>query len=73
MSRFCDFEMNAPNSEEVNSSLTGGETHSLGSHGVEDDGNAGAGLSILIISEEVARQIKAATDPLENNWKSSVI
>ena len=44
--------------------MTGDETHSLGSHEVEDVGNAAASSSSPITSEEVARQIKAATDPL---------
>ena len=56
--------MSAPNSEEVNTRLTGDEAHILGSHDVEDVGNATAGWSLSITSEEVARQIKAATDPL---------
>ena len=61
---FCDFELSAPTSEEVNTGLTGDETHSLGSHEVEDIGNAATSSSAPITSEEVARQIKAATDPL---------
>ena len=32
--------MSAPNSEEVNTSLTGDGAHSLGSHEVENVGNA---------------------------------
>ena len=51
------------NSEEVNTSLTCDETHSLGSHEVEDVGNAATSSSAPITSEEVARQIEAATDP----------
>ena len=56
--------MSAPTSEEVNTSLTGDETHSLGNHEVENIGNAATSSSALITSEEVARQIKAATDAL---------
>ena len=56
--------MSALNSGEMNASFTGDETHSLGSHGVEDVGNAAASSSVTITLEEVARQIKAATNPL---------
>ena len=56
--------MNAPNSEEVSTSMTGDETQSLRSHEVEDVSNAAVSSSAHITSEEVARQIKAATDPL---------
>ena len=56
--------MNAPNSQEVKTKLTGDETHSLGSHEVEDFGNVAASSSAPITSEEVPRQIKAANDPL---------
>ena len=56
--------MSAPNTEEVKTSLTGDETHSLCSHEVEDVGNAASSSSTPITSEEVARQIEAAPDPL---------
>ena len=56
--------MSAPNSAEVNTSLTGDETHSLGIHEVEEVGNAATNSSVPISSEEAARQIKAATNPL---------
>ena len=56
--------MSAPNSEEVNTSLTGDETLSSGSQEVEDVGNAVTSSSAPITSEEVAREIKADTDPL---------
>ena len=56
--------MSAPNSEEVSTSLTGDETHSLGSHELEDVGKAATSSNTPITSEEVTRQIKAATDPL---------
>ena len=48
----------------MNTSLTGDETHSLGSHEAEDVGNVATISSTSITSEEVAWQIKAATDPL---------
>ena len=69
-SRICNSEMSAPNLEEVNTSLTGDETHSLGSNEVEDVGNATTGSSIPLTSEEVARQIKAATGPLTKQLKT---
>ena len=56
--------MSAPNSEEVNTSLTGDETLSLGSQEVEDVGNAATRSRASITSEEVARQVKADNDPL---------
>ena len=56
--------MSAPNSGEVNTSMTGDDTHSLGSHEVEDVDNAAASFSVPITSEEVARQIKVTNDPL---------
>ena len=56
--------MGAPNSEDVNTNVTGDKTHRLGSQEVEDVGKAATGASVPITSEEVARQIKAATDPL---------
>ena len=56
--------MSAPNSQEVNASLTGDETHSSSGREVEDVGNAATSSSAPITSEEVARQIEAATDTL---------
>ena len=56
--------MRASNSEEVNTRLTSDETHILGNHEVEDVGNDATSSSAPITSEEVARQIKVATDPL---------
>ena len=56
--------MSAPNSEEINNSMTGDETHSLGSHEIEDVGSAATSSSVPITSEVVARQITAATDRL---------
>ena len=56
--------MSVPNTEEVNTSATDDETHSLCSHELEDVGNAAASLSAPITSEEIARQIKTATDAL---------
>ena len=49
---------------EMNTSLTGEETHSLDGNEVEDVNSAATGLSVPITSEEVAWQIRAATDPL---------
>ena len=48
---------------EMNTSLTREETHSLDGNDVEDSNSAATGLSAPIMSEEVARQIRAATDP----------
>ena len=56
--------MSAPNTEELNTSGTGDETQSLGSHELEDVGKAASNSNALITSKEVTRQIKAATDPL---------
>ena len=56
--------MNTPSLEEVNTSETGDKTHSLGSHELQDVGNAASSSTTPITSEEVAGQIKAATDPL---------
>ena len=56
--------MSAPNSEEVSTSMTGDETLSLGSHEVEDVGNATAISSVPLRSEEPTRHFKVATDPL---------
>ena len=48
----------------MNTSLTTDETHSLDGNEVQDVNSAATGLSAPITSAEVARQIKAATDPL---------
>ena len=56
--------MSAPNSEEVNTRLTCDKTHGLGNHDVEDVGNAATSSNVPITSEEVARQIRAATSLL---------
>ena len=56
--------MSVPNTEEMNTSMTRDETHRLGSHEVEDVGNAAASSSVPNTSEEIARQVKAANDPL---------
>ena len=53
--------MSPPNSDEVNTNLTGVETHSLGNHEVEDVGNAATSSSVPIMSEKVSRQRKATT------------
>ena len=49
---------------EMKTSLTGEETHSLDGNEVEVVNSAATSLSVPITSEEVARQIRAATDPL---------
>ena len=59
--------MSAPNTEEVNTSIMGDETHTLGSHEIEDVGNAATSSSAPITSEEVPRQIKTATAPLNRH------
>ena len=51
------------NTVEVNTSLTGKEAHSLDGNKVEDVNSAATGLNVPITSEEVARPIRAATDP----------
>ena len=48
----------------MNTSLTGKETHGLDDCDVEDISSAAASASVPITSEDVARQIKAATVPL---------
>ena len=65
--------MSEPNSEEVNTSLTGDETHSQGSLEVEDVVTLPLVRVFLpFTSEETARQIKAATDPQPRNWKNAL-
>ena len=64
--------MSAPDSGEVNISLTDDETHSFGSHEVEDVGNAATSPSAPNTSEEVARHVKTATDSLTKQLKGSV-
>ena len=61
--------MNAPIAEGVNTSGTGDEAHSLGGHELEDVSSAANNSSALITSEKVARQIKAATDPLARQFE----
>ena len=56
--------MSGLNIEEANTSTTGEETHKLDGNEVKDDNSAATSLSTPITSEEVARQIRAATDPL---------
>ena len=65
--------MTAPNTDEVNTNKTGDEMHSLNSHEVEDVGNVAASSSAHITSREVARQVRAATDPLPKQLQKSVI
>ena len=54
---------------EMNTSLSGEETHSLNGNQAEDVKSAATGLRIPLTSEEVAQQIKAATDPLTKHLK----
>ena len=53
----------------LNASLTGEETRSLDGNEVEDVNSATTGLNVPITSEKVARQIKAATDPLTKQFE----
>ena len=50
--------------EGVNTSEFGNQTHSLSEHEPEDVNNATSNPCIPVTSEEVARQIKTATNPL---------
>ena len=56
--------MSTLNIEEANASFAGEETHSLDGNEIEDVNSAATSLSTPITSEEVARQIRAATDCL---------
>ena len=56
--------MSGPNIEEANTSSTADETHSLNGNGIGESNSAATSFSTPITSEEVARQIRAATDPL---------
>ena len=56
--------MSSPNTEEENTSSTGEETHSLDGNEIGDVNSAVTSLRTPITSEEVAGQIRAATDPL---------
>ena len=56
--------MSGPNIEEANTSSTGEKTHSLDRIERGDVNSAAFSLSTPVTSEEVARQIRAATDPL---------
>ena len=49
--------------------MTGERTHSLDSNEVEEVNSAGTSLGVPIKLEEVARQIRAATDPLTKQLK----
>ena len=53
----------------MNTSLTEKETHSLDGNEVEDVNSAASGLSAPIMLEEVARQIRAATDTLPKQFE----
>ena len=61
--------MSASIVEWVNTSGTGNETHSLSGHEPDGFGSAVSNLSTLVRSEEVARQIKAATGSLTRQLK----
>ena len=54
---------------EMNTGLTGGETHNLDGNEVEIVSSAATGLSVPITSEEIARQIRAATGPLTKQFE----
>ena len=56
--------MSGPKFEEANTTSTGEETHSLDGNEIGDVNSAATSLSTHITLEEVARQIRAATDPL---------
>ena len=56
--------MSTPIDEGVSIYETGNETHSLTGHEPGDVDSASSSLSTPVTSEEVARQINAATDPL---------
>ena len=56
--------MSPPIVEALSSKETGDQTHSLNGHEPEDVNRASSSLSTPVTSEEVGRQIKAATVPL---------
>ena len=56
--------MSVPNTEEVTTSTRDDETRRLGNHELVDVVNATTSSGAPITSEEAARQIKAAGDPL---------
>ena len=57
-------KMSSPNIEEANTRSTADETHSLDGNGMGEVNSDATSSSTAITSEEVARQIRAATDPL---------
>ena len=61
--------MSSPIVEGLNSNEIGDETHNLNGHEPEDVNNATNNASTPFTSEEVARQIKTATDPLTKQLK----
>ena len=61
--------MSDPISERVNTTETGDETRSPTGHESGGVNNDGSYLSSPVTSEEVARQIKAATDPLTKQFE----
>ena len=56
--------MSDPSSEGVSTTETGDETHSLTGHEPKDVNRAVSSLCTPVTSEEVAKQIRAATDVL---------
>ena len=56
--------MSTPLVKGLNASVTGDETHILSGHEPEDVGSADSNSSSPVTYEEVARQTKAATNPL---------
>ena len=63
-SRFLRYYMSVPNTEEVKTSTRDDETRRPGNHELVDVVNATNSSGAPITSEEAARQIKAAGDPL---------
>ena len=56
--------MSNPIKEGVNINETNDETHNLTGHELRDVSSADGIISVPVTSEEVTRQIKAATNPL---------
>ena len=55
--------MSTPNAGEVNTGMIVEGTHCLNGHEVEDSNSAAASTNVPNTSEELARQIKTASDP----------
>ena len=56
--------MSNPTSEGVNTTEANDETQSLSIHEIGEVNSAGSNLRTPVMSDEIAWQIKAATDPL---------